>query len=78
MGLVGIDACSIGTIEQPLPVVWEVMKRHSLNLEQLASQGPKLNLVNVALEGLNFGSICEAHRYEIQSQEKKNTVLEKI
>ncbi len=78
MGLVGIESCSIGTIQQPLPVVWEAMKRHSLNLEQLASQGPKLELANIASEELNFGSICEAHRYEIQRKEQKNTVLEKI
>ncbi|NES03402.1 MAG: hypothetical protein F6K22_11445 [Okeania sp. SIO2F4] len=78
MGLVGIESSSIGTIQQPLPVVWETIKHHSLNLEQLASQGPKLDLVNVASEGLNFRSICEAHRYKIQSKEKKNTVQEKI
>ncbi|MGD1806930.1 hypothetical protein ACP6PL_16020 [Dapis sp. BLCC M126] len=78
MGIVGIESYSIGTIQQPLPVVWEAMKHHSLNLEQLASQGPKLDLANVVSEELNFGSICEAHRYEIQRKEKKNTVLEKI
>ena len=78
MGLVGIESCSIGTIQQPLPVVWETMKCHSLNLEQLARQGPKLDLVNVASEGLNFGSICEAHRHEIISKEKKDAVSEKV
>ncbi|MDE5083504.1 MAG: hypothetical protein O4808_07025 [Trichodesmium sp. St17_bin3_1_1] len=72
MGLIGIESCSIGTIQQPLPVVWEAMKFHSLNLDQLASQGPKLDLVNAASEDLNFGSICEAHRYEIISKENKN------
>lgn len=72
MGLIGIESCSIGIIQQPLPVVWEAMKFHSLNLDQLASQGPKLDLVNAASEDLNFGSICEAHRYEIISKENKN------
>lgn len=78
MGLVGIESCSIGTIQQPLPVVWETMKHHSLNLEKLAPQGPKLELINVASEELNFGSFCEAHRYEILSKENKDAVPEKI
>ena len=64
MGLVGIDSCSIGTIQQPLPVVWEAMKHHSLNLDSLARIGPNIDKFKIASEGVNLGSVCQAHRHE--------------
>lgn len=62
--LVGIENCSIGTIEQPLSTVWETMKQHWLNIEKLARQGPNLTILNTS-DNLNFENICEAHRYSI-------------
>lgn len=61
MGLVGIPSCSLGTIQEPLSVIWKLMKHHSLNIEKLAYQGPSLDLLNI--EQNDFTSICKAHRH---------------
>lgn len=66
MGLVGVENCSIGTIQQSLSTVWETIKQHSLNIEKLAHQGPSLNIS----EDLNFENICEAHRYSLLDRNK--------
>lgn len=65
LGLVGIESCRIGTIRQPLAIIWEEVQKHPLNLEELACQGPQLYEFNGQQENLQFGSICEAHRYKV-------------
>ena len=63
IGLLGIPSCCTGTIYQPLSTLWEQMKKHSLNINKLATQGPIISNFPSNLEDMN--SICDAHRYSL-------------
>ena len=72
IGLAGAKICSVGDIGQSLPVIWNQIENHFLNLEQLSRVGPELNTLSVSSDEGSFHSICESHRNSVVQEHKKS------